>query len=151
MIRKYHPEDRDEVLRVWAAASERAHPFLSAGFLERERREIRNVHLPQADTWVWEAAGRVVGFASLVGTEVGAVFVDPEFQRSGIGWALLDHVRALRGELEVEVFRDNVIGRAFYAKYGFEPMLRKVHEPTGLQLVRLRLAARCAVTPAGEQ
>ncbi len=84
------------------------------------------------------------------------MFVDPRFQRSGIGWALLDHARGLRGELEVEVFTDNPVGRAFYAKYGFEPMLQRVHEPTGLQIVRLRMtagaprAAGGALTPAGE-
>ena len=140
VIRKYRPEDCDEVLSVWAAASELAHPFLSEAFLEGERREIRNVHLPKAETWVWEAGGRVVGFISLLGNEVGAVFVDPSFQRSGIGRTLMDHAKALRGRLEVEVFRDNVVGRSFYARYGFEPILKKVHEPTGMEVVRLRLA-----------
>jgi putative acetyltransferase len=47
----------------------------------------------------------------------------------------------LRGQLEVEVFRDNLVGRSFYSNYGFEPILRMVHEPTGMQVVRLRLAA----------
>jgi len=61
----------------------------------------------------------------------------------------MDHARALRGELEVEVFRDNRIGRAFYAKYGFEPMLQRVHEPTGSQIVRLRLAANTPFQPEG--
>ena len=141
MIRKYQPEDCDEVLSVWAAATAMAHPFLSERFLEVERHEIRNVHLPKADTWVLEAEGHVVGFISLLGSEVGAIFVDPRFHRSGIGWALLDHARTLREELEVEVFRDNAVGRAFYAKYGFEPILQRIHEPTGLEVVRLRLAA----------
>ena len=121
MIRRYRPQDCEPVLSVWAAASALAHPFLSEGFLEQERQDIRNVYLPRAETWVWEADGHVVGFISLRGNEVGAVFVDPRFQRSGIGWALLDHARALRGDLEVEVFSENRIGRAFYAKYGFEP------------------------------
>jgi len=141
MIRKYRPEDCDEVLRVWAAASALAHPFLSQQFLEQERHEIRNVHLPEADTWVWEAGGHVVGFIALLGNEVGGVFVDPGFQRSGIGWALMDHARTLRGKPQVEVFLENSIGRAFYARYGFEPLLQRVHESTGLQVVRLCLTA----------
>lgn len=149
MIRKYRPEDCDEVLDVWAAASALAHPFLDESFLEVERSEIRSIYLPKSETWVWEMEGRVVGFISLLGNEVGAIFVDPGCQRSGIGWALMDHARALRGELEVEVFRDNPIGRSFYAKYGFEPMLESVHEPTGLQMVRLRLAADAPAGPGG--
>ena len=121
MIRKYRPGDRDAVLGVWAAASTLAHPFLDEEFLEQERREIRNTHLPNAETWVWESEGRVVGFISLIGIEVGAIFVEPGLQRSGIGSALMDHARRLRGKLEVEVFSENEIGRAFYASPDFSP------------------------------
>ena len=141
MIRKYKPEDCDAVVSVWAAASELAHPFLSEAFLQKERQEIVNNHLPNADTWVWEANGKVTGFISLVGNEVGAIFVDPKSARSGIGSALMDHARARHGELEVEVFEANSIGRAFYDKYGFREMTRKHHEQTGMQIVRLQLAA----------
>lgn len=141
MIRQYQSADREEVLNVWAGASALAHPFLSQEFLELERYNIPNVYLPKAETWVWEADGRVVGFVSLLGNEIGAIFVDPEFHRSGIGRALMDRARALRGELEVEVFERNLLGRAFYAKLGFEFMRRKVHDQTGFELMRLRLAA----------
>ncbi len=61
MIRKYHPADCEDVLNVWARASALAHPFLSQEFLEMERRDIPDVYLPKADTWVWEADGQVVG------------------------------------------------------------------------------------------
>lgn len=141
MIRKYTPADCGEVMEVWAAASAIAHPFLSREFLEQERRTIPAEHLPKADTWVWEEDGRVVGFLSLLGNEVGALFVDPEFQRSGIGRALLDRARALPGELEVDVFRENAIGRAFYAKQGFEPVPGGDHEQAGHEVLRLRLTA----------
>ena len=141
MIRKYQPADCDDVLNVWARASALAHPFLSRDFLELERHNIANVHLPKADTWVWEADGHVVGFISLLGNEVGAIFVDPEFHRSGIGRALMEKARALRGELEVEVFERNLLGRAFYAKLGFELMHRSAHNQTGFEVLRLRVAA----------
>lgn len=139
MIRGYRVEDCDDVLDVWAAASALAHPFLGDRFLQQERQQIRDVHLPQAETWVWEADHHVAGFISLLGNEVGAIFVDPRFHRCGIGRTLMDHARSLRRGLEVEVFSDNQIGRAFYSSYGFELMLRKIHKPTGLPLLRLRL------------
>jgi len=141
VIREYEPADCEEVLNVWANASAEAHPFLSREFLERERHNIPNVYLPNADTWVWESGGRVVGFMSLLGNEVGALFVDPGAQRAGIGRALIGRARALRGGLEVEVFRDNLRGRAFYAKCGFEVMHHSIHAQTGFEIIRLRLAA----------
>jgi putative acetyltransferase len=149
VIRKYQPADREDVLSVWADASAVAHPFLSHEFLALERHNIPNVYLPKADTWVWEADGRVVGFMSLLGNEVGALFVDPGTQRAGIGRALIGRARALRGELEVEVFKDNVLGRAFYAKCGFEVMYHRIHEQTGLEIIRLRLAANTPQQPTG--
>ncbi len=141
MIRRYRPEDLEDVLTVWAAASAVAHPFLSAEFLAVERHNIANVYLPNAETWVWESDGHVVGFISLLGNEVGAIFVDPKFHGTGIGQALMDHALELRKELEVEVFTENAIGRAFYARYGFELIEEKVHDQTGFELMRLRLAA----------
>lgn len=141
VIRKYQPEDSKEVLGVWASASTMAHPFLSREFMALERHNIPNVYLPKADTWVWEVDGQVVAFMSLLGNEVGALFVDPEAQRAGIGQALIDRARALRGELHVEVFKDNRLGRAFYAKCGFEVTRRGMHVETGCEVLRLRLPA----------
>jgi putative acetyltransferase len=149
MIRKYRPADRDDVLNVWAQASALAHPFLSKAFLAGERQMIPNVYLPNADTWVWEADGRVVGFISLIGNEVGALFVDPQFHRSGIGRALVDQARGLRGALEVEVFERNLAGRAFYLTLGFELIHQKVHDQTGFDIMRLRLAADIGRTTSG--
>lgn len=148
MIREYRAADRDDLLKVWAAASAVAHPFLSPEVLERERHSILTVFLPIVDTWIWESEGRVVGFVSLLGSEVGALFVDPEAQRAGIGRALISQARASRGDLEVEVFKDNAQGMAFYTKCGFTLMHRKVHEPTGLEMLRLRLAADMPLRPA---
>ncbi len=51
----------------------------------------------------------------------------------------MDKAKELRGELVVEVFKANSIGRAFYAKYGFESVAEKVHEQTGFELLRLRI------------
>jgi len=141
MIREYQPDDLDAVLTVWALASAVAHPFLSGEFLSNERRMIADQYLPVAETWVAERAGRVVGFIALVGDEIGGLFVHPELHGRGIGRALVDHVRDLHDELEVEVFSDNALGRGFYNACGFVEVEEGVHEATGFGVVRLRLPA----------
>ena len=141
MIRRYEDRDLEDILTAWAAASEIAHPFLTKEFLAQERENIPNVYLPNAETWVYEDNRTVVGFVALIGNEVGAIFVHPEHHRNGIGQRLMDKARKVRHELEVEVFTANSIGRAFYAKYGFELIEEKIHAPTGQDLLRLRLSA----------
>lgn len=136
----YRPEHLEQMLDVWYRASRIAHSFLPADFFETERRAIVDRWLPQAETLVYEADDRVVGFLSLIGNEVGAVFVDPDRQRGGVGWALMDAARAMRPFLELGVFEANVIGREFYASYGFVEIGRVTNAATGLSELRLRLA-----------
>ena len=94
MIREYRDNDCGAVIEVWYAASQVATPFLSEEFLADERANIRDVHLPNAETWIFEAEDTVVGFIALIGDEVGAIFVHPERQGQGIGRALMDHAAA---------------------------------------------------------
>jgi putative acetyltransferase len=141
MIRPFGAEDLEDVQVAWEAASRVAHPFLSEAFLAQERRNIAELYMPRAETWVWDEAGRVLGFISLMGNEVGGIFVHADHQRKGIGQALMDQARSLRGTLELEVFEANPIGRAFYERYGFAFVERKMDEATGFPVHRLRLVA----------
>ena len=139
MIREYDSEDLGRVLDVWYAASKLAHPFLDEDFLSRESERIATHHLPSAQTWVFEQGNVVVGFIALMGNEVGAIFVDPDFHGQGIGRALMDHARSIRDVLELDVFKANSIGRKFYKRYGFRVVGEHVHEETGFAQLRLRL------------
>jgi hypothetical protein len=47
----------------------------------------------------------------------------------------------IHGDLEVEVFKENAIGRKFYSRYGFSLVEEKLHEPTGQQILRLKFTA----------
>ena len=139
MIRKYDPDDLDELLDVWYEASLVAHPFLSSDFFHQERDAIPNKYLPVAETWVFEETGRVVGFISLIDNVVGAIFVSPRHHRCGIGHQLMDLARTSRDHLEVEVFKENAIGRAFYDAYGFEVVGERIHKETGQPLLQCHL------------
>ena len=74
MIRRFEEKDIDELLDAWYSASQIAHPFLDEDFFEQERNNIARLHIPNAETWVYEQDNRVVGFISLIGNEVGAIF-----------------------------------------------------------------------------
>ncbi len=148
-IRKYRDSDLDDVLSSWENASKLAHPFLTEEFLDSERYNIPNLYLPNADTWVSEHNGEVIGFIALLGNEVGAIFVQPKFHGTGVGRALMNKAQELHGNLEVEVFEANSVGRKFYSSYGFELLSEKIHEETGNKVLRLKFTADKAFKQTG--
>ena len=107
-------------------------------FIARERINVAEIYMPNTETWVVEIDGKVEGFIALMGNEVGSIFLQPRCHSKGAGKALMDKAQELHGNLEVEVFKENSIGRKFYSKYGFELLEEKVHGPTGQQVLRLK-------------
>ena len=140
-IRQYNTSDLEAVLSSWEAATRLAHPFMTEDFLAQQRKDIAEIYMPNTDTWVAELDGKVVGFVALMGNETGAMFLQPNYHGKGIGKALMDKANELYSSLELEVFKANTIGRKFYARYGFELLEEKHHEPTGQPLLRLRFVA----------
>jgi len=136
-IRPYQNIDLNDLLAVWERATKLAHPFLTAPFLEQERHNIPNIYLPIADTWVAVDKSNVIGFIALIGNEVGAIFVDPGYHGHGAGKALMDKAQSLHSTLELDVFKENQIGRRFYDRYGFKLQSEKTHEDTGNKILRL--------------
>ena len=139
VIRPYTDEDLADVLDVWYLASLEAHPFLSEDFFDTERQQIADQWLPASETSVFETDGRLVGSVSMIGNEVGGIFVTPEYQSRGIGRALMDHVAASRTHLELDVFKANAKARRFYELCGFRVVNEHVNDTTGLPELRLRL------------
>ncbi|MEH6548693.1 MAG: GNAT family N-acetyltransferase [Pseudomonadales bacterium] len=137
-IRQYEDSDLEAVLSSWEVATRLAHPFMTDEFIAQERIKVAEIYMPNTDTWVVDIDGSVEGFIALMGNEVGAIFLQPEHHGKGAGKALMDKAQELHGDLEVEVFKGNSIGREFYSKYGFQPLEEKLHEPTGQKVLRLK-------------
>ena len=140
-IRQYSEADINGVLSSWENASKIAHPFLKEDFQAQVRNDIPELYLPNADTWVVEVDNQVAGFIALIGNEIGAIFLQPEHHGKKIGKLMMDKAKELHGDLEVEVFEKNSIGRKFYSQYGFELIEEKIHEPTGEITLRLKYSA----------
>ena len=105
--------------------------------MAKERQNIVEQYLPVTDTWVATRKGQLVGFIALMGNEVGALFVDPRYHGAGFGFALMNKALELHAQLEVDVFKNNPLGRAFYERCGFHWIEDRIHEETGQPILRL--------------
>lgn len=131
MMREYIEADADALIAVWEKANALAHPFLRENFVAQVAKDMRNIYLPNAETWVLEEEGQIIGFIALIGNEIGGLFLDPSFIGKGFGRALVDHAFALKGPLRVEVFKENAVGYPFYERYGFALEETYMHAPSG--------------------
>lgn len=131
MIRQYLTTDTDALISIWRDANAIAHPFLSEDFVAQLGEDMRNIYLPNAETWVLEEDSKPLGFIALIGNEIGGLFLAPSSHGKGFGKAMVDHGSDLKGPLCVEVFEKNRIGRRFYDRYGFIETGRYEHEPSG--------------------
>ena len=137
MIRKRKEDDNDEIINVWYQASSLAHPFLEAGFVEKAKKDLRDVYIPNTETWVYEENNSILGFISMLGNEIGGLFVVPNNHFKGIATKLVNFIKEFHVELEVEVFEKNTIGRAFYEKYGFLQLRKYYHKESNNDILRL--------------
>ena len=142
VIRNYQERDLKDLLIAWERASRIAHSFMPEAFFDEERYNIPHLYLPNADTWVGVVDDKVVGFIALIENEVGGLFVDPSYHGIGIGRALMDKAQELHGDLEVDVFKENSIGRRFYDRYGFKFLNQKIWEDTGDIIFRLAFSPK---------
>lgn len=138
MIRKHEPSDLEDIMDIWYQASSLAHPFLESSFVEKVKKDMRELYIPGSETWVFEEGGVVTGFIGMQGNEIGGLFVKPNSHSRGIGSKLVNFISESHQELEVEVFKKNVIGRSFYDKYGFKLIKEFIHEETNNELYRMR-------------
>lgn len=138
MLARYQASDVERVIECWRSASKVGHPFLSVAFLAAEEERLRLQWLPTTDTWVWAAQERCLGFISLLGDEVGGLFVDPAHHRREIGRTLLENAMQDRSRLQVHVFTENTGAQRFYQRCGFRVHSFNTHTETGFGLTLMR-------------
>jgi ribosomal protein S18 acetylase RimI-like enzyme len=149
IVRAAVADDAPAMARVHVAAWERAYRGLVADAEIAARtpaaREAmwREVLTGGAIAFVAERTGTVVGLCSLLGSDISALYVDPQHWRTGVGSALLAAGLArLRAEGQTVatlwVLEANDPARAFYTRFGFTPDGAR-SEVGGAPKVRLRL------------
>jgi len=123
LLRAYRDEDFDIVTRLWRRARLQAFPDFEARHAHtyaEDRDYFRDKILPGNQVFVAELDGRLAGFMAQRGDFIDQLYVDPDFQRRGLGTAFLALARRLSpASLYLYTLQVNSGGRHFYEKSGF--------------------------------
>lgn len=132
MIRRMGEGDLEAVAAIWLDANREAHDFIPASYWLGHFEEVRTA-LAQAEVWVFEAEARaeISGFIGLQEDYIAGIFVRREARSGGVGRQLLDHVKAGRRQLRLQVYRKNSRAAAFYRREGFYVLEEGVDPETG--------------------
>ncbi len=130
MIREYINSDCERVMEIWLSANLEAHSFIRAEYWKecysRTAEAIGN-----AEVYVAEDNGRIVGFIGLDGDNIEGIFVEGCFRSRGVGTALIDFVKQRRSKLTLCVYEKNHRAAEFYKREGFVPVRKKPDISTG--------------------
>ncbi|MCW5518125.1 GNAT family N-acetyltransferase [Muriicola sp. Z0-33] len=140
MIREYKGADLNKLMNIWQQATTLAHSFLAEEFVKNITKDMRTIYLPDptAKTYVYEENENILGFISMRENKIAGLFVRPENHSKGIGSSLVNHIKDNYENLEVEVFKNNKIGLAFYDKYGFSKVEEYLFKPAEQVIFKMR-------------
>src|SRR5215216_6735406 len=123
LIRDYRNEDFDVVTILWRIAREKSLPAFQREkgyFFYQDQDYFRDHVLKQDRVWVVEVDDRPVAFMAMENDFIDQLYIDPEYQRRGIGEALLNFARKQSPDhVWLYTLQININARAFYEKNGF--------------------------------
>lgn len=130
MIRAFQSADLDPVAEIWLTANLQAHSFIFPEYWRGNLALVKELLL-QAEVYVYEKGGEILGFAGLDGAYIEGIFVAEEVRSQGIGKFLLDFLKAKKPELRLNVYLKNIKAIRFYEREGFRIQGEGLDEATG--------------------
>lgn len=130
MIRVFQPADMDQVAEIWLTANLQAHGFISSEYWRGNLALVKELLL-QAEVYVYEKDGEILGFVGLDGEYIEGIFAAGKAQSQGIGKSLLDFLKAKKPELHLNVYQKNTRAIRFYEREGFQIQSEGLDEATG--------------------
>lgn len=130
MIRMFDARDLDQVMELWLNGNIEAHDFIPRNYWESNAPMVRE-QLLQAEIYVYETDGKILGFVGLQGDYLAGIFVDRHARSIGIGGQLIHYVQKIRRTLTLNVYRKNQRAMEFYLREGFSVLSEDIDEATG--------------------
>lgn len=130
MIRNSTSQDLKTVLEIWLDGNLEAHAFIPGEYWKSNLPLVWN-QLQDAEVWVYEKNGILLGFAGMQGDYLAGIFVKKEARSMGIGRELLKHLKELHPALTLHVYEKNHRAVDFYRREGFVIAVEELDANTG--------------------
>lgn len=120
-IRLANSGDRDLLFDIWHRSVRATHGFVSEEDVQSFIPMVR-AYLASSEPVFWVVcsdADAIIGFMGMSGSKIDSLFLAPEHQHRGSGRMLVQHARAIHGELTVDVNEQNGAACGFYEACGF--------------------------------
>lgn len=132
MIRSIENKDIDKIMNIWLRSTIKAHDFIQKEYWKKNYNIVKDIYIPMAETFVFEDEECIKGFISIINNKfIGALFVDIDFQNSGIGKKLINHVTDRYKNLNLAVYKENKKSVDFYINRGFKITKEQINEDSG--------------------
>lgn len=118
MIRVLEEKDVDTVAKIWLETNIKTHDFIASNYWKEHYEIIKDIFL-QAEIYVYEIEKEIMGFIGLDKEHIEGIFVLDQYQKRGIGKALLNHVKAKKEHLSLNVYQKNLNAILFYQRESF--------------------------------
>lgn len=123
LIRKLSKADEERVADIWLSAGLEEYTYLpdfQALDFEQALSIFRKVIAADFDIWLEESEGNIRGYLAIKGGHIDRLYVDPTFQKLGVGEALVLHAKSISPKgLTLRTHQQNKRARIFYEKHGF--------------------------------
>lgn len=136
MIRVLEEKDVDTVAKIWLETNIKTHDFIASNYWKEHYEIIKDMFL-QAEVYVYEIEKEIMGFIGLDKEYIEGIFVLDQYQKRGIGKALLNHVKAKKEHLSLNVYQKNLNAIFFYQREGFCIQYKDVDKNTGEKEYRM--------------
>lgn len=117
-IREMNEQDIEIIVSIWLEETIKAHPFLSEDYwknnLEKNKQSIL-----KSKVFVYTEDNEIQGFISLSGNYIEHLIVKVDYQKKGIGKALIKHCKNIFWSLMTKIYQENRNAVIFFEKQTF--------------------------------
>ncbi len=131
MIRAFRENDLTAVMQIWLDTNMKAHKFIRKEYWINNYPVVKEM-LPQAEVYVYEDddTHQIVGFIGLTNNYIAGIFIKEAAQSKGIGKQLLNYVKEMKSDLNLNVYQKNVRAVSFYLREKFIIQSESIDENT---------------------